>query len=113
MLSDISTKNITKEDEMEKKESLVLGVVEVAALLGMSARALRMRLHRGVGAPLPTRLGGRLAWRIKDVESWLEVQAITSGAAYYSAQDSDPRCTNNQTQQNSGRRRGRPRKGNV
>lgn len=96
---------------MENKETLVLGVPEVASLLGMSPRALRMRLHRGVGAPLPTRLGGRLAWRRKDVESWLENQAVSSGAAYYSSKAPDPSCTL-QTQQNSTRRRGRPRKEN-
>ena len=90
---------------MEKRETLILGVEEVADLLGMTPRALRMRLHRGVGAPRPMRLGGSrtLAWKRQDVEAWIDLQAAAAGADY-ATQSAAP------SPQDSSRRRGRPRK---
>lgn len=78
---------------------MVWGVEEVAAQMGVTGRALRMRLFRGTGAPQPMRLGGRLCWRPADVEAWLEKEAKSQGVAY-SLDEVEP----------ISRRRGRPRK---
>lgn len=79
---------------------ILLGIEEVSALLGISERAFRMRLHRRTGVPAPLRLGGRLCWRPVDVEAWLEKEAAAQGVAY-SQQSNEP---------NGSKKRGRPRK---
>jgi len=66
----------------EHEQPMVLGIDGLARLLGVSTRALRMRILRGSGAPLPLRLGGRLAWRREDVVAWLDQEARGQGVAY-------------------------------
>lgn len=68
--------------ETQSKEKLVMDVEEVADLLKLSGRALRMRVMRGRGAPQPLRLGGRLMWRKEDVVAWLDQEAQRQGVAY-------------------------------
>lgn len=89
-----------------KKEAMLLGVEGVAQILGITPRALRMRLLRGAGAPQPLRLSGRLCWRPTDVEAWLLAQAQEQGVAY-----STQSAPEGGHQPPLRRRPGRPRKG--
>ena len=41
-----------------------------AAYLGISAQALRLRVHRGT-APPSAKLGGRRLWRKADIDAWI------------------------------------------
>lgn len=50
----------------------LLHVPQLAALLGLSEKAVRAHVHRRSPAiPAPVRIGRRLAWRVVDVEKWL------------------------------------------
>ena len=54
--------------------SPLLGVADVAALLGTSAKGVYNRLHRGSGFPPPIRIGRSLRWRVEDINDWLDSQ---------------------------------------
>lgn len=64
---------------MDKK---IIGVKSLSIILELSEKGVRQRIFRGgVGLPPHMKLGGRVCWRLEDVEHWLEVQAKLSGAA--------------------------------
>ena len=53
-------------------------IPDVAARLGTTEAQVRSALQRRSDAvPPPTRLGRRIAFRVKDYEAWLETKAPT------------------------------------
>lgn len=56
---------------MSTTEVEPVGVVEIAARLGVTRRAIDKWRQRGLGFPAPAwTVGGRPAWRWSDVETW-------------------------------------------
>lgn len=54
-------------------EQVLIGVREVALILGTSPAAIRRRVFRGQWdlVPKPQRLGSRVVWHRADIEEWL------------------------------------------
>lgn len=84
-------------------EQILLGVHEVALILGASPAAIRRRIFRGQWnlVPKPRRLGSRVVWHCADIEEWL-MQHFGHGI---SASDQDSVHIDNKI-----KKRGRPRK---
>lgn len=60
------------------RDQLVLGVRDVARLLGRTPTAIYRAIDRGADwLPRPFRMGGRLGWLRKDVENHVRMMART------------------------------------
>lgn len=52
-------------------EDRLFSTKDMAAFLGITDSALRVRIARKT-VPEPFRMGGRLYWRLSEVEAWLD-----------------------------------------
>jgi predicted DNA-binding transcriptional regulator AlpA len=76
----------------------VIWAKDMEGILGTSRLGIYRRIQRGT-LPKPLKICGRVCWRRKDWENWLELEARRQGVEVSDAKPHPPR-----------RRRGRPTK---